>query len=323
MTWTREALVSLLLATAGLAGCLGGEEGIDTASTEASSTLAEPPEPKVGDWWTFEVRHEASQTAAKATVVVTDRTEDTATIGLASDGFHHRFLLLHLPPLGTVELGSLSWQVMWDRFQPAVFPLEPGQTWTTTFHGAEVEAEVTEVSEDGAQVVMVGDSERVELAYDAAAGMVSDLHVENYGASLELVDHGSGFEGSVERFSNLGVGFFTGRIGNAVDTGLRPAAPVETVEVPDDISEGTLGLIVANVAQDGAAPGGYRAAAQAPDGTNFEAVFTPTPDDPALIAEYHGHDAVQGTWQLDFEAAGPGAVAAELIVYDRQAIELG
>lgn len=323
--WNRPLVMFAVLALIAAAGCLGIEDTVEETDLEAASleqrSLDTPPDLRVGEWWTFELEERITKRTSQTTLVVTDRTDDTATIGMAADTFQHGFLLMHLPPLGVIELDTFSWNLMYDRFDAAVFPLEPGQTWTTEFHGVEMDAEVVEVEDSQAHIEMLGANERVEATYDAEVGMLTSFDNDVYDVGFEVVDHGLGYEDEVKQFTDISLGFFEGRIAAAVDASLGPAPPVQTVEVDQDVSHATLGLMGGKLFAD-EETGTYRAVATAPDGTTFEETFTISPADPAMVIEYFGHDAVQGTWELEFEAAGPGYAAAELIVYNLDEITL-
>ena len=94
-----------------------------------------------------------------------------------------------------------------------------------------------------------------------------------------------------------------------------PGSSTETLEVTSPGSHGSLSLVVWNRGFEDEA-GSYRIAATAPDGTVFEHQFETAPGDPSVLVTSFGHDAVQGTWQIDFERGGPARLLVELFTYD-------
>lgn len=322
----RICIVMLVLTVTGLSGCIGADPSLPEDPAPEARTLESPPDLQVGEWWTIEVDNRLSDEVYTSAFVVTDRTDGTASIGMPADEFEHVFFILHLPPLGVVDLDTFSWNVMGHGFDALKFPLQKGQEWTTVFHGPDfgwdVQAEVTKVDGQKAEVSMIGDNVLIEFTYDAELGMISEFDADAYGVRFKVTDHGFGHEGTVKTPSNIDLGFVDGRLANLIGPPLTAGAPVFSVDVDHDVSHGTLALMVSGPPETGA-PGVYRASVTAPDGTPFESTFTHAPGGPAFIAELHGHDAVQGTWDLEFQSAGPGLVAAELIVYDLEETTLG
>lgn len=326
----RICIVILVLTFAGLSGCIGSEPIDPEDPAPETRTLESPPDLQVGEWWTIEIFDPSTDARYEGTFVVTDRTGEQATIGMPADEFQHVFFIFHLPPLGDLQLDTFAWNVMGHDFKALEFPLEKGREWTTVFHavdyGWEVQTEVTTAEDGKAQVHMVGENVLIDLTYDAETGMITQFQETAFGLSFEVTDHGFGHEGPVKTPSDIDLGFVDGRIAGAADTTLQPGSPVFTLDVDQDRSHGTLALMAVDAVQQitgEGLPGVYRAAVTAPDGTTFEHTFTVMPGSPALIAELHGHDSVTGSWELEFETGGPGAVAAELIVYNLEEETLG
>lgn len=321
----REALLAVVLVTAGLAGCIGaGETSTDpagTASADEARTLDAPPDLQVGEWWTVQVEGQQSFDTFETTIVVADRTDETLTVGVPEGDFTDAMQIIHLPPLGSVDRGTLSWHVMYDRFQPARFPLEAGDEWTTQFHGNDVTARVASAADGEAVVKMTGQNERITVTYDAEMGMVTSFQPDSYPVSFEVVDHGFDYEGTVVSPTDKALGFLKFRAG-PVNGSLEPAAPVETVELDRDVSHASLALLAGSLTPTGHNAGIYRAKVTAPDGTAFEKTFTGA-GSTGIMADFHGHDTVPGTWELEFETGGPGVVGSELITYDRAEVTLG
>lgn len=301
-----------------LAGCIGADlSGLD-GTRDAPAGLEAPPDLEVGQWWTIEAVSALDGAVHTGTFVVTDRTNDTASFGMTSDTFDHVFFILHLPPLGVVDLSTFSWNVMGHGFDALSFPLQEGKEWETVFHGREygwdVKAEVTKVEGQRAMVEMIGDNVLIKLTYDAGIGMISEMDAQGYGVRYEVKEHGFGYEGPVKTPLGIDLGFFEGRFG-VLNEMLQPGVPFAEVGVSKGVPHGTLAFLVSGIA-DAGPPGVFHAKATAPDGTVFEHTFTPMPDEPRFLTELYGHDAVEGTWQLELAGLGAGLVAAELIVYD-------
>ncbi len=285
----------------------------------------------MGEWWTVEVDPEFVGVVYPTTMVVTRRTEDQATLGVPPDQFSHDFLVIHVPPLGDLELGTFAWRVMWDDFEALRFPLEVGRSWSADFHGRDVEAEVTAVEGNRAFVTMTGEGQRIELTYDADWGMITDFREEALGLAFRVTDHGFDYQGEVLSLSGIQLGLMetaagaaahhaaaTGNTpsggGNAGSGGTRP--PLSSrVDVDTGASHGSLGLILWNVGHEDT-PGSYAITATAPDGTIFRERFEITRGGASVDLASFGHDAVDGTWELEFEREGPAGLLVELFTYD-------
>lgn len=329
-----QVLATLAVASglAGLAACGSTQEGGldrsgtpdpgDRATLEAR-TLAAPPDPLVGEWWTVEVDPELVGATFRTTLVVTEREGGRATIGIPPEDFSHHFLVLHIPPLGDIDLETFAWRVMWDDFEALRFPLELGRTWEADFHGNQVVAEVTGVEGSRARVTMTGERERIELTYDAALGMITELREDALKLGFRVLDHGFDYEGPVTSLRGI-------RLGLMESGPPRPAHPASgegtratsTVEVRSGASDGSLSLVLWNLGAEDE-PGRYRIVATAPDGATFEETFETTPGSPSVLPASFGHDAVDGTWRIDFEREGRGALLVELFTYDRTDVRLG
>jgi len=316
----------LVVLAALLVGC-----GPSGEASVALRSLDTPPDLKVGEWWTVEVDPELVGAVYPTTMVVTQRTGDRATLGVPPDQFSHDFLVIHIPPLGDLELGTFAWRVMWDDFEALRFPLEVGRRWSADFHGRDVEAEVTAVEGNRAHVTMVGEGQRIELTYDADWGMITDFREEALGLAFRVTDHGFDYQGEVLSLSGIQLGLMETAAGvaahHATATG-GPASgggsadsgearrPLSTrVEVETGASHGSLGLILWNVGHEDA-PGSYEITAIAPDGTTFRERFEITRGGASVDLGSFGHDAVDGTWELEFHREGPAGLLVELFSYD-------
>ncbi len=286
-------------------------------------TLATPPDPQVGEWWTVEVHPDFLDSPIPTTLVVADRAGDWASLGIPPSDFSHDFLVLHLPPLGDLRLNTLAWRVMWDDFEALRFPLEVGRTWEADFHGNDVEAEVTRVEGDRAHVTMVGDGERIELVYDAGKGMITEFQEEALGLSFRVTDHGFGYSGPVKRLEGIELGFMeVDAVPSSESEARRVGEATASPEVNSGASHGSLSLVLWNQGHE-EDPGTYRITATAPDGTVFQETFEVESETPSVVLASSGHDAVDGTWQIEFEREGPARLLVELFTYELTEVESG
>jgi hypothetical protein len=315
----RPALVAMAV---GLAGCgpaadapgAGGESRA-ASSALASRTLEAPPDLQVGEWWTLEVDPTLVGATYPTTLVVTGRTGDQATIGIPPAEFAHDFLVLHVPPLGDLDLNTFAWRVMWDDFEALRFPLELGRTWTADFHGRDVEAEVTAVEGHRAHVTMIGDGERIEFTYDAEIGMITDFREEALGLAFRVTDHGFDYAGEVMTPSGIQLALMESPAGAPTHHEGDARGVSTSVEVDTGGSHGSLSLVLWNVGYENR-DGTYRITVTAPDGTTFEERFEGPERGEAVAVQSFGHDAVTGTWQVEFERDGPAGLLVELFTYD-------
>jgi len=337
--------VPALLLFAGLAACGAGAPEADEVSTDPrleGRSLAAPPAPEVGEWWAVEVDPVLVGATFQTTLVVTDRSEGRAGIGIPPGDFSHDFLVLHIPVLGDLDLATFAWRVMWDDFEALRFPLEPGRSWTADFHGRDVEASVTRVEGDRAFVTLTGERERIELVYDARVGMITEFREDALQLNFRVTGHGFDYTGPVIAFSGIELGIMQGgpsesagphdaHGGAAAAATVTSEAPspadgpgrsTATLKVATDRSHGSLNLVVWNVGFEDQA-GSYRMTATAPDGTIFEETFELAPGAASVNVTSFGHDAVQGTWRLDFHRGGPAPLLVELFTYDRRELEMG
>jgi hypothetical protein len=84
---------------------------------------------------------------------------------------------------------------------------------------------------------------------------------------------------------------------------------------------GSLSLVLWGVGNENA-PGSYRIVATAPDGTPFEAAFEGGRGGPGVVARSFGHDAVAGTWRIEFDRQGPAGLLVELFTYDLERVAM-
>lgn len=312
-----------------LAGCGPGAEanvsdgdGVqDDASSTSPASVSErsldaPPDLQVGEWWTVEVDPTLVGATFQTTLVVTETRDGQVTLGIPPEEFSHHFLVLHVPPLGDIDLSTMSWHVMWDDFEALRFPLEEGSSWEADFHGHDVVAEVTEVEGHRAHVTMTGERERIELVYDAEMGMITEFREDALLLNFRVLDHGFDYQGPVKSFQEIRLGLMERGPSEPADpeTG-EGGERTATVEVDSGHSHGSLSLVVWNRGFEDE-PGEYRIVATAPDGTVLEESFDVAPGSPSVVPASFGHDVVDGTWQIDFYRNGPAGLLVELFTYD-------
>lgn len=308
-----------LLAITTLVGC-DAPDGASAGEISARS-LAEPPNLQVGEWWRMEVDPALVGATFEATLVVTEVEGGTATLGIVPDDFHHDFLLVHVPPLGDLDLATLSWRVMWDDFEALRFPLEEGASWEADFHGNAVMAQVTRVEGDRAWVSFTGENQ-IDLVYDARRGMITEFQEERLRLGFRVLEHGTGYTGPVRAMNRIRLGYMAMGPGEPSSDGVPGSGrSSSTYEVASGSADGTLSFAVWNLGVEDE-PGRYRIVATAPDGTVFDETFETGPGSPSVIPRSFPHQGVDGSWQIDFERDGPARLLVELFTYDLQAVEM-
>jgi hypothetical protein len=317
------ALAAFLTACAPAAESGERSAGAPAGTAEATGrSLQSPPDLQPGEWWTVEVDPTLVGVVIPTTLVVTERSGDRAVIGIPPEEFSDDFLLVHIPPLGDLDLATFAWRVMWDDFEALRFPLELGRTWSADFHGRIVEAEVVRVEGNRAWVVMTGERERIELTYDADMGMITEFREDALSLNFRVTGHGFDYPGEVLSFSGIRLGMMESPPQGPAHHEMGSAAPTNVVEVDTQGSHGSLSLVLWNVGfQD--EPGEYSITATAPDGTVFRKDFTPAPGEAPVQVQSFSHEAVNGTWEVDFHRDGPGGLLVELFTYDRVRVRPG
>jgi hypothetical protein len=275
--------------------------------------LDEPPTLRVGEWWNVHLRSDVFGVDTEAKIVVAGVDGDRYMLGMPADDFEHQAMILHLPALGPVHRSSLGYESHDRLYEQLQFPLEESKTWSTEWYTGEVDAEVAETSEGAARVQLTGSS-AINVTYDAKLGLPAKTEIADYG-SYEVTDHGYGYEGTVRVPWNHDVLFLNGRLAGAMDTTLTPAPPVETLEVDEKYEGASVALLLGNLLVDGP-PGAYRVSADVPNGETLEESFVPTPTGQQLRAVPHGVEDPSGTWNVEYEAGGPGIAAIEGLGYE-------
>ncbi len=321
----RGWVITLLSLSLVAAGCLGSQLEDQTGDTPdelptgtpsqaelADRGLQAPPTLRLGEWWDVRVDSELTGQTYEGRVVVAGLQDGRYLIGMPADSFAHGLLILHLPGIGPVTADTLGYEAHDVLFEQVSFPLSEGKTWTTEWYTGEVDAEVAEVTDGQARVEMVGQNTSINLTYDPVVGIPNLVEIPGYG-TLEVVDHGFGYEGTVEVPWEHDLVFLHGRLAGAADLGLQPAPPTETITVEGDYDRASFALLLGNVLAEGP-PGVYRVSATAPDGATYEETFAAGPQDNLRLA-INTHDEPVGDWEVEYEAGGPGAAAIEGVAY--------
>jgi hypothetical protein len=300
------------------------------AAPDVEATLAEAPKLRVGEWWKIKMMSPLDGREATYIRVLADIDGDTYVFGMPHEGWYKEAVVYHVPFFGDVGM-DLSGYAHDILFTPLKFPLTNEQTWTTKFEGGpDLTAAVTvNEAEKTADVVFLtpNGGEAVKLTYDAKIHEITKF--EQATIHYEVVEHGYDFQGwvTVPRAEDLI--FFHGRIGPAIDLNLQPAAPVETVEITGGFNRmsfilmrGDLGLAgqLSGGAAPSFAPGVYGIKATDPAGNVYE--LAPEPMTSGLQVEFFESIAPDGTWTLEYTAAGPGVAFIEGIGYHQYDIKV-
>lgn len=331
----RALVLAILLATAGLAGCLGSGDDAPANATSANetqqvanqtpetseghthdATLEAPPEWTPGRFWEVQVTDGQSGQQNTITRVVADEVDGVYRVGMPADDFSHAVVIGHFPGLGNVQPDTLGFAVHNQDFQPLSFPLETGKTWSTTLYQEDFEAEVVETTETTAKVSMQSASGSwINLTYDASMKAVSE-YSGPLGLEMSVQSHGHGFEGEVKVPYDRGQ-FIDGRFVGAFDFMLNPAPPTGTVQVDSSYEEASVALLAGSF-NVGATPPGYYLESATDPGDNSTTLETTG----ELEALYTSSTDVAGEWTFEHVAGGLGAAATEIIAYKTQTVEL-
>ena len=353
MRRTAALLAFLVAASALLAGCLGGPDAGDaavepanttvqidedrpeatfgdvatgpSAVPDAAATLEAPPQLEIGEWWRVKFSSPLTGETAEYVRVVADIQGDVYVVGMPHEGWYKEAVLYHTPGFGDVNK-DLSYFTHDEIFQPIRFPIVDGDTWETTFSGSPPLTAETKLNGDGTATITFtgpsltgGTTTALEAVYDPSIHEICSFN--HFTAQFEVVDHGYGFEGWITIPRGEDLVFFHGRIGPALDIGLQPALPTETVNVSGGFNRLSFFLSAGGLVgpTTSASPGVFRETAVAPDGTKFESLVLP--GQPRTFDMYEFPDP-DGDWQLEHLVAGAGAAFIEGIAYHQYDIRL-
>lgn len=301
------------------------------AVADLNATLDAPPTLRVGEWWRIKFSSPLTGVETEFVRVVADIDENgNYVIGMPHEGWYKEAVVYHTPAFGDMNK-DLSYDTHDVLFQPLKWPLTNEQTWDTKFSGgntmtanvvvdnAEKTATVTFTSPNngffGSGVGGGGESTILTLVYDAKIHEVREFRHQT--AVFEVMEHGYDFEGwvTVPRAEDLV--FFHGRIGPALDIGLQPAGPTDTITLDGGYNRVTWIQVTQSIGAPGI--GAYRLTTTAPDGTEY---LTETlPGGPAKI-EFFENAAPDGDWNMQYVSGGPGVVFIEGIAYHQYDIHL-
>lgn len=144
----RAFVLALLMVTVGLAGCTTEEDPSEASDGGEDEPLtAEIPRWRLGDAWTYTIdTHGFPET--QTTMMVYDESADLYRIGSTNEetALQHAIFEVN-PQLGRIQKGNLG---VFEKGEPRAmyeFPIEDGDTWTTSFfirqHGGQLNAEAT------------------------------------------------------------------------------------------------------------------------------------------------------------------------------------
>ncbi len=358
----KAALVLLLLSTAFLAGC-AEEPADDEAETAVPETQFEsevlqlsvpvlprdPPAPgernltsapqwRLGEWWTYQLEDGFTGGSYTFTRVVAgeDRAAGNYLVGFPVDAFSNDVMLYHIPGFGDITQANLAYETHDAYFQPLDFPLDQGKTWEISFEGvADGLAEVVTASAGTAHIEMnVSVYGSIVADYDAETGEITEMTIGQGGsyAHYKVTGHGYDYKGVVRVPHAHDLVFNHGRLAGAANAGgfnNGPAStnPTDTVVVEPGYDR--LSFIIA-VGGGGtflglpASAGAFRETVTAPDGTVYQAQWTPA-DAAAgrdLIIVAIGHEKPEGTWTMEHVAGGVGVAFVEGIGYHSIDVDL-
>lgn len=339
-------LVAVLLLSAGLAGCIGGDDDeIDAATTETPDTIggtvdtltpgeddAPAPEPGAlpawthGDWWTYDLRFDPGfgELLSGPTTVVVHRTG--TDYGVAAVDRNAAIVDAHFDMflVGTVDLSLNPPDA--DAFQMFDFPLEDGKTWSTSFdyfgtqHPLTMTATAIDNAGDPAGATpgfrITGEGEggvRVEYVYSPLSKWVTSL-------TMEAVDfNGEPFTMMELTLQESGANF-QGTfvllemtpiyqrflVPIAPDPALQPVPPVDTITVADGFTFVQRVVGVFPFSFEGLPPVGAQVVGLV-DPAGAPTPYLYTGGDDMLAIEYD-EPAVAGDWHVAY--AGHGTLAA-------------
>lgn len=339
------ALVVLLSA-----GCLGATGPVKQASTnnstdgtstldlkmlpssaptgaEAPATLAAPPQWRSGEWWDVKVTDAFDGKSYTSKRVVAGTEGDQYLVGMPKDKFSNELMVLHIPGFGQVSMDTLGFQVHNVYFDPLKFPLTDGLQWDTKFEGRPFSATANVKSPTIAEVDLknANTGEHMHLTYDATMHEVTKLVFDNY-ATLEVTDHGYGYQGLITVPHMFHLVFQQARIGPVLSGNQEALPPIESVKVDDTYDRVSFVEILGSVLpllQPGApspAAGYYKETATSPDGKTYTTEMLPS--ESGLKLGYFMVDKPGGMWSFQHVAAGPGIVESEGIAYHVYDIEM-
>jgi hypothetical protein len=359
----HKAVLSLLMLVPLLAGCADKTDGADPAVADpgvqfesdvlqlaqptmprdppaaGERSLAAAPEWRLGEYWTYTMTDGFTGGTYDFTRVVAgeDRAAGNYLVGFPVEEFSNDVMLFHIPGFGDITQANLAYETHDAYFQPLNFPLDEGKSWETEFEGTGLGlAEVKVLDATHAQVdLTLGAGYTAKAVYDAEMGEISEMDMLQGGnlyANYKVTGHGYGYKGTVRVPHAHDLVFIHGRFAGVVNAGSSGSGPVgtgitETVEVSPGYDRVSFIIAVGGGSTFLGAPasaGVFRETVTAPDGTKYEATWTP-----ADLASGHdltivaiGHELPEGTWTLEHVAGGAGVAFVEGIGYHSIDVDL-
>ncbi|MHB1261530.1 MAG: hypothetical protein ACYC2H_07420 [Thermoplasmatota archaeon] len=360
----HKAVLSLLMLAPLLAGCADDGGSPDPATEDPGVqfqsdvlTLAQPTMPReapasgertldaapkwrLGEWWTYTMTDGFTGGTYEFTRVVAgeDRAAGNYLVGFPVEEFSNDVMLFHIPGFGDITQANLAYETHDAYFKPLDFPLTEGKAWETEFEGTGLGlAEVKLLGAGRAQVDMtLGAGYTATAVYDAEMGEIVNMEMLQGGnlyANYEVTGHGYDYQGTIRVPHAHDLVFIHGRFAGVANAGAGSSSsgPVSTgitERVPVSPGYDRLSFIIAvgggGTFLGAASAGAFRETVTAPDGTVYEATWTPADlaagQDLKIIAI--GHEAPEGEWTMEHVAAGVGVAFVEGIGYHSIDVEL-
>jgi hypothetical protein len=300
--------------------------------------LTSAPQWRLGEYWTYTMTDGFTGGTYDFTRVVAgeDRAAGNYLVGFPVEEFSNDVMLFHIPGFGDITKANLAYETHDAYFQPLDFPLSDGKSWQTEFEGTGLGlAEVSVTDATHAQVSMqLGAGYSATATYDADLGEIAEMEMLQQGnlyANYKVTGHGYGYKGTVRVPHAHDLVFLNGRFAGVATAGGGggPASTDITETVPVSPGYDRVSFIIA-VGGGGtflgapATAGVFRETVTAPDGTKYEASWTPA-DLAAgkdLIIVAIGHEKPEGDWTLEHVAGGGGVAFVEGIGYHSIDVEL-
>lgn len=347
----REALLAIVLLSAGFAGCLGSEpsepattaqnreqanvsqrNGTAAAPTNATDPAragpVESPSWEEGRWWRYEVDHALAETRT-ITLVVAEATAQAYRLGWTEVEPALATLLFHFPPAGELTRPNLGWWMHDETVAILDFPLEDGKTWSA--HVGDQDLRFTAErngTRDGAPVYTIEGVDgngtlHVEARYSAAVGFFTQMarYFDRGGPpspGVQLVDHGNA--STLPGDGTVVVPSMTDALDHAVlgpdlEQGRPPTGqPAGTFQVDEGTSYLAFGAFL------GGAEGVYEVGWRAPGGGPTVVQEENAPGEEAVYLATSFPSDPAGRWEYQAAPLGPGFVFLEAVAVTTETV---
>lgn len=289
------------------------------AQPDLNATTAAAPKLIEGEWWRIRYANPVFDELVEVVRVVANATDEGYIMGMPHEGWLKEAISFHSPSFGNVGL-DLSYPTHNQMFAPVQFPLEEGNTWTTSFVATEYVATVESAdtytatirytpsnaddpdAQVGNLVFGLGDGSIV-MEYDARQHEI--VRMEGGIGTWEVVEHGYGFEGWVTVPHGEDTAIDYGRIGPASpDHDIRE----QTLSVEGDFNRMTMMHFVGTA---GPTPGTLELRHTTPEGEEWLTTYSGTE---STIAFYETNQP-NGEWTVQDTIAGGGFTYSMGIAY--------